>query len=48
MQKLMEESAVFLWLTHEANVFGARRWLEPAILPTGDDWQYWLFWPAAL
>jgi hypothetical protein len=22
--------------------------LEPAILPTGDDWQYWLFWPAAL
>jgi peptide/nickel transport system substrate-binding protein len=43
MQALMEESAAFIWLTHEANVFGARRWLEPAVLPTGDDWQFWNF-----
>jgi peptide/nickel transport system substrate-binding protein len=48
MQKLMEESAAFVWLTHEANVFGARTWLQPAILPTGDDWQYWRFRSAAL
>jgi peptide/nickel transport system substrate-binding protein len=43
MQGLMEDSAAFIWLTHEANVFGSRRWLEPAVLPTGDDWQFWNF-----
>jgi peptide/nickel transport system substrate-binding protein len=47
MQTLMEESAAFVWLTHEANVFGSRTWLEPAVLPTGDDWQFWNFREAA-
>jgi peptide/nickel transport system substrate-binding protein len=43
MQELMEDSAAFIWLTHEANVFGSRRWLEPSVLPSGDDWQFWNF-----
>jgi peptide/nickel transport system substrate-binding protein len=40
MQKLMDESAAFIWLTHEANVFAYRSWLAPAILPNGDDMLY--------
>ena len=43
MQELMDESSAFVWLTHEVNVFGVRSWLDPAVLPTGDDWQYWNF-----
>ena len=26
-----------------SNVFAAKDWLDPAVLPNGDDWQYWLF-----
>jgi peptide/nickel transport system substrate-binding protein len=40
MQQLMEESAAFVWLTHEVNIFASKKWLQPAILPNGDDWQY--------
>jgi peptide/nickel transport system substrate-binding protein len=40
MQKLMDESSAFLWLTHEANIFAYRKWLAPAILPNGDDMLY--------
>jgi len=43
MQKAMDASAAYVWLTHEANVFAAKDWLDPAVLPNGDDWQYWLF-----
>jgi peptide/nickel transport system substrate-binding protein len=37
MQQLMDESAAYIWLTHERNVFGHRAWLAPAVLPNGDD-----------
>lgn len=46
MQQLMDQSAAFIWLTHEVNVFAARDWLEPAILPNGDDLLYHRFHPA--
>jgi len=45
MQQLMDESAAFIWLTNEVNAFAASAWLDPAILPTGDDLQYPLFRP---
>jgi peptide/nickel transport system substrate-binding protein len=40
MQQLMDESAAYVWLTHEVNMFATKNWLNPAILPNGDDWQY--------
>ncbi len=40
MQQLMEDSAAYVWLTHEVNIFASKKWLAPAILPNGDDWQY--------
>jgi peptide/nickel transport system substrate-binding protein len=43
LQKVMDKSAAFIWLTHEANVFATKQWLDPAILPNGDDLQYSLF-----
>ena len=39
MQQLMEESAAFVWLTHDALVFASQAWLAPAVLPNGNDWQ---------
>lgn len=43
MQQLMDESAAFVWLTHEVNIFASKSWLQPSILPNGDDWQYRFF-----
>ena len=43
MQQLMDESAAFVWLTHGASIFAARKWLQPAILPNGTDWQFEFF-----
>lgn len=43
MQQLMEESNAFVWLTHETRIFAAKTWLNPAMLPNGDDWQYRYF-----
>jgi peptide/nickel transport system substrate-binding protein len=43
MQQLMDESAAYVWLTHEVNMFASKKWLKPAILPNGDDWQYRYF-----
>jgi peptide/nickel transport system substrate-binding protein len=42
-QKLMDESAAYVWLTHEVNIFASKKWLQPAVLPNGDDWQYFDF-----
>ncbi len=42
-QKLMDRSAAFIWLTHEVNVFAAKTWLNPAVMPNGDDQQYHLY-----
>jgi len=39
MQQLMDESAAFIWLTHDALVFASQAWLKPAVLPNGNDWQ---------
>ncbi|MFO1352733.1 MAG: ABC transporter substrate-binding protein [Gammaproteobacteria bacterium] len=43
MQKLMDESGAFIWLTYGANLFATRQWLKPAVLPNGTDWQYRYF-----
>lgn len=40
MQQLMEESSAYVWLTHEVNIFATKTWLQPSVLPNGDDWQY--------
>lgn len=37
-QKLMADSAAFVWLTFDVTVFAYRAWLKPALLPTGIDW----------
>ena len=42
-QKLMDESAAFIWITHNAYSFADRSWLTPAILPNGNQWQYAAF-----
>lgn len=39
MQQLMDESAAFIWLTHDALAFASQAWLKPAVLPNGNDWQ---------
>lgn len=39
MQQLMDDSAAFIWLTHDALAFAAQAWLRPAVLPNGNDWQ---------
>jgi ABC-type transport system substrate-binding protein len=39
MQELMEDSAAFVWLTHDVLNFATRSWLKPAVLPNGNDWQ---------
>ncbi len=39
LQKLMAESWAFLWLTYDVDLFAARSWLRPAVMPTGSDWQ---------
>ena len=33
-------SPAYVWLTHEVNIFASKKWLQPSILPNGDDWQY--------
>ncbi len=43
MQQLMDDSAAFVWLTHGASIFAARKWVQPAILPNGTDWQFEFF-----
>jgi len=39
-QKLMDQSAAFIWLTNEVNFLVARSWLRPAGVPGWIDWQY--------
>ena len=38
-QKLMAESGAFIWLTYDVDLFAAKSWLKPAVMPTGSDWQ---------
>jgi peptide/nickel transport system substrate-binding protein len=39
-QKLMDESAAFVWVTNEVNMLVHRSWLKPSALPGWLDWQY--------
>ena len=39
-QKLMDESAAFWWITHNAYTFAFKETLSPGILPNGNQWQY--------
>ena len=42
-QKLMDESAAFWWITHNAYTFAFKDTLVPGILPNGNQWQYATF-----
>jgi peptide/nickel transport system substrate-binding protein len=39
MQQLMDESASCIWITHGMHVFGHAKWLKPAFMPNGINWQ---------
>jgi peptide/nickel transport system substrate-binding protein len=39
-QRLMDQSAAFVWLTNEVNFLVHRGWLRPAGVPGWVDWQY--------
>ena len=40
LQKLMDKSSAFVWLTNEASAIVTRSWLKPASIPGWIDWQY--------
>lgn len=40
IQRLMDQSAAFVWLTNGANAVVRRNWLKPAAVPGWVDWQY--------
>jgi peptide/nickel transport system substrate-binding protein len=42
-QKLMDESAAFVWITHNVNTFASKSWLKPGVLPNGNNWLYTAF-----
>ena len=42
-QKLLDESAAFIWITHNAYTFAYKDTLTPGILPNGNQWQYAAF-----
>ncbi|OBZ94620.1 ABC transporter substrate-binding protein [Pararhizobium polonicum] len=42
-QKLLDESAAFIWITHNVNAFASRKWLKPGVLPNGNNWLYTAF-----
>jgi peptide/nickel transport system substrate-binding protein len=42
-QKLMDESAAFVWITHNLYTFANKKWLEPGVLPNGNQWLYTAF-----
>ncbi len=42
-QKLLDESAAFIWITHNLNAFASRKWLKPGALPNGNNWLYTAF-----
>ncbi|HET6159595.1 MAG TPA: ABC transporter substrate-binding protein [Dongiaceae bacterium] len=43
MQQLLDESASCIWITHGVRDFAHAKWLKPAILPNGSNWQYRYF-----
>lgn len=43
MQQLLDESASCVWITHGVRDFAYAKWLSPAVLPNGSNWQYRFF-----
>lgn len=44
-QRVMDESAAFVWLTNNAAFLAHRSWLRPASVPGWTDWQFEAFAP---
>jgi len=42
-QKMMADSGAFIWLTHEVNYLAYASFVQPAVLPNGDDLLYHRF-----
>jgi peptide/nickel transport system substrate-binding protein len=42
-QQLQDESAAFIWITHNLYTFASRDWLKPGVLPNGNNWLYSAF-----
>ena len=40
LQKLMDKSSAFVWLTNESAAVVSRSWLKPAAIPGWIDWQF--------
>ena len=40
MQKAMDKTSAYVWLTNEASALVYRSWLKPASVPGWGDWQY--------
>ena len=40
MQKAMDKSAAYVWLTNESSALVHKSWLKPASVPGWGDWQY--------
>lgn len=43
MQKIMDQSAAFIWLTNEVVSYGHSASIVPAIMPNGNDWNLHYF-----
>ncbi len=43
MQELLDESASCIWITHGVRDFAYAKWLQPAVLPNGSNWQFRFF-----
>jgi len=43
MQKIMDQSAAFVWLTNEVVSYGHSKAIVPAIMPNGNDWNFHYF-----
>ena len=39
----MDESAAFVWITHNVNTYASKSWLKPGVLPNGNGWLYTAF-----
>jgi peptide/nickel transport system substrate-binding protein len=39
-QQIMDESAAFIWITHNLYTFASKAWLKPGVLPNGNNWLY--------
>jgi peptide/nickel transport system substrate-binding protein len=40
MQRAMDKTSAYVWLTNGANALVHRSWLKPASVPGWADWQY--------